>query len=85
VFQQLLLRNTQFCKNINKLPKPIKVLRIHLNWDLFLNGNIIAPKRAVKLIIVTDIKPIKKSLIKILFFKYIYDKILFHFVVPCVF
>jgi hypothetical protein len=50
---------------LRNLPKPIKVLKIHLNADLFRNGKIIAPKSAVKLIIVIDIKPIKISKNKI--------------------
>ena len=65
------------------LPKPMKVLRIHLNADLLRNGKIIAPKRAVKLIKVTEINPTTISSIFIRFNLYENVKdvdILFHLV-----
>lgn len=44
-----------------QIPRPINVLRIHLNAGRFRNGKIIAPQSAEQLINVTVIKPIRIS------------------------
>lgn len=88
VFQQLNTSSNLFSEQQNvrrqyDKPKPMKMVKIHLNVDLFRNGRIIAPNKDVKLIITMERKPTQKSwksqsIFCCFFDRHSYRNILFH-------